>query len=708
MILCRCLQQLLRKPGLVMLYGLLLCLLTAMLSIGLLLMTSSVDLAQQTEDAYSTIGVVEFFRDVPTGGAFYRLKYQLESGLLSPEEYLENQALYLEYKAQGKDVYGEYRYPLKNGTITPGDAETLKLPDQVESYDLGPLVDSPYVLDYENRARYGAYNPQIESSTTRDIHTALAGYDILIFTYTGDRALTLDNDFCWEQKDSNTRTQATHDVPVKVIWSYLAERYDQQNFLAETSLPIIFTPEHGEDLGVLEPGKTYITVCSVGPQMREWKKYEHIRSVVRIPEFFDGVYRSYLGSSSGSWQDSVSTLTTHPAALLCAYTEGFWDTAAGKRFEAIRRLLDVNYHSAAVMTSSDLNLLQAFHNEELYARQGRLFTEEEYTRGSPVCLVSYDMAQAAGWQLGDRVELALYACDTFTSYAKAKIYTGNFTPTYQGQDFFSTQTYEIVGLYDGPALAAGENIKLKRDEAGNVIDPDLPPYLLTTNLIFVPEGSVQNAPETRPASFLTATVRVDNGTADLYLNDLEKRGLLDSDAQGVRAQITFYDQGYHQAAGLAESTGSAARTVIALALAAALVTVILFAYLYVSRRRREVALLRAMGISAGKIGAVLSVCLLLVTATAAVLGCGLGAAAAGAAETLFLRDDTAQLNNLFSASYGEGINKAQDLTLTFGPQPFALAAAVVLGLVTAAVGVMLFAELRKSPMALLSGKGERS
>ncbi len=707
MIFKRSLQQLLRSPRLVLLYGLALILLTAMLSIGLVLMATSSDLAQQAEDAYTTIGVVEFFQDVPTDSSYYQLKYQLEQGILSEAEYLRKHEEYLDWKAQGIEA-SEYRYPLEDGVLSLRTAETAEIADQADRYNLAPLADSPYVLDYENRARYGAYSPDIESSTTRDIHTALSNYDILIFTYTGTETLVLDYDFCMEEIDTNSFSAATHDIPVKILWSYLAERYQADEFLAETMLPIQFAllEYDRETLGVLEPGKTYIAACTIAPGMVEWADTEYTRRV-SMPLFFDGVYRERSVNSKGTWSEGINTLSTSDTIFLCEYTEDFWNTDTGRQMEAFRRTLDVNYHSVSVMTSRDLNLLQAFHNEELYARQGRLFTEEEYAQSGQVCLVNYDMAQAAGWQVGDKVDLSFYQCDTFSSYSKAMIYTNNFTPTYHGQDFFSTQTYEIVGLYDGPALAAGETIKLKYDDNGKVIDPGLPPYLLTTNLIFIPDGSAQNAPVHRPASFLTTTIRLQNGTAEQYLNDLEQKGLLEPNQDGVRVEITFYDQGYYYAAQLTESTGSAAKTIIALAAATALVSIVLFSYLYVSRRRNEMAILRVLGIPSRRIGAALLLCLLLITAVSVILGCGLGACAADLAEGLFLRDADAQINVLFSSVYGQGIDKSAGLTLSPSAVPFALSAGLILTLVTVTVTLMLLSELRKSPLTLLSKKGER-
>ncbi len=321
-------------------------------------------------------------------------------------------------------------------------------------------------------------------------------------------------------------------------------------------------------------------------------------------------------------------------------------------------------------------------------------------------MVSYDLAQENGWQVGDRIELSLYESDAFGAYNMNFTGTNNFRPVFPVEgSFFTTQTYEIVGLYDGPGLElTGAELKLERDENGKLIPPELSPYLMSHNVILLPEKSVQNAPQTRRSSFLTTTIRVENGTADQYLNDLESRGLLEPNADGVRVDMTFYDQGYYYADQLAESTGAAAKVIVALAASTALVSITLFSYLYVSRRRNEMAIMRALGISGRRIGLSLLLCLLLVTIIAVALGAGVGVWAVDLTESLLLKDQDARLMTLFSSTYGQDINKSETLSLSRSPLPFAAAAGGILLLVAAVTGGMLAIDLQSSPMGLLSGK----
>ncbi len=695
MILRRSLQQLFRKPRLVLIYGLLFCLLTAMLSIGLLLMQSSVSLSQQAEDAYTTIGVPDFYSILPADDDFYRMKARLEQGDISPEAYLEGHARYL----QGKG-YEQYRFPMEDGTIVyDGDAyQEFRI--QAENYDLAGLTDFPYVLEQETRARYGAYVPAMTDRQLVQFHHSVEGTDLLIFTYTGQEILQLNWDFQEEERS----------VPVKVVDSLYARMIGQDFFIGETTeLPFLLHLDSNlYDLGRLEPGKTYITVCDVYPIPEYWPQHGGAVSLtprVTIPFYYRGTYRHY---------DTVNGKEVHAPVydadpiLFQEYTEDFWDTEAGARFAAIRQALEVNYQSAAVMTTNDLQLMQAFYNEELYARQGRLITRAECDRGDEVCMVSCRMAQANGWQVGDRLELSLYQCESFDAFHLTGFFTRNFQTFFaEGQDFFSTQSYEIVGLYDGPAVEDPAPT-LQRDENDQVIDPDLPDYLVSNNVILVPDRSVQAPPTTRYSSDLTTTIRLKNGMVEQYLEDLEKGGLLQPDADGVRVELTFYDQGYYYADQLAESTGTAARIIIALAAAAALICVVLFSYLYVSRRRGEMAIMRALGISKARIGLSLLLCLLLVTMVSAAAGAGLGFLTIDFVEGLFAADEDARLINLFSATYGQGINKSEELSLIRTPAPFVLSAGAVILLVAGVVWVMLMQALRKSPMTLLSRKGERT
>ncbi len=380
MIFKRSLQQLLRKPRLVLLYGSLLCLLTAMLSIGLLLMQSSVSLAQQAEDGYDTIGVVEYVQNVPIDTNYFYMKAQLDLGVMIMEEYLEGKALYEKFQKKNVGGYEEYRYPTLRDSISHMAEEKQEALTQVEGYDLTPLLDSPYVVQYEDRARYGAYIPGLADGPSVRGNYAVNDYDVLIFTYTGAEPLLLDWDFCSEDPETGD-FMPIREVAVKVVSSHMADRIGADFFYEEQSLPMQFDLRASTDtLGTLEPGKTYITLCSISRGMTDWRQLEGEgwESTVDLPAFTAGFYRTY--DASGRWEQ-VAPLTTAPTDLLVEYTEDFWNTDAGRRFDAIRSMIRVNNDTAAVMTTNDLQLILPFHNEELYARQGRLFTGEECRQG---------------------------------------------------------------------------------------------------------------------------------------------------------------------------------------------------------------------------------------------------------------------------------------------------------------------------------------
>ena len=111
MMIRRCLQQMFRKPRVTIPYLVILCLLVAFLSMGLDLMSSGVQMAAKAEDAFDTIGVVEFFRDVPTDPDYYVMQAELDHGTLSEETY-----------------QAHYNPEQRNDNMTPSPPTTMEMP----------------------------------------------------------------------------------------------------------------------------------------------------------------------------------------------------------------------------------------------------------------------------------------------------------------------------------------------------------------------------------------------------------------------------------------------------------------------------------------------------------------------------------------------------------------------------------------------------
>lgn len=682
------LLQFFRKPKIAVPYLLLTCLLTAFLCIGFVLLRSGTELAEQSENAYDTIGVAEFFKDVPEDREYYHLQAALDSGRMTEQEYQIN------YDPTADPASGLHPYPLENGKLRY-TGRTFPCGVQRSGFALDAIAQSPYVTLAENRARYGAYINYLKSDADH-ASPCVRNDDVLIFTPLISEKMTMP---AMEHGETVT-------LPVQIHYSLQANLRGFSAIYDQTSLSVNFFPQDSRYPIVLEPGKTYITFCNY-----TWgAEYIGKRDIiVTIPHAKVDYYLLYDVNTQA---DCSVPAIANDRTVFAEYYDGFLETEQGARIKAMIEAMSMTHQSATVMTTQDLRLFMPFHHGSLSVREGRAFSAAEYREGAQVCLVSYVLALRNGWSVGDEITMGLYPCDSFSAYNQTLngMGTRNFEPVFvAGQsEVFSEQTYRIIGLYDGSNLNDMSKVVIleegEREPAADGIAQSR--FMVSETVIFVPQASVRNAPADAPASFLTTSFRLKNGTTDLFLEEMRQKGVLGPSADGYTTEFTFYDQGYYRAAGLLQSTRQTARLLVGVSLAAATETVLLFAYLYVARRRREISVMRSLGLGRGRIAAEMLLALLLVTGVGTLLGCGLAFAALGAVERAVLSAPGDRISAAFSGLYGQDIDKTALFSLSRAPELFLAAFGIMLALTAVITVAFLLATLSQSPMKLLSGRRE--
>ena len=70
-------------------------------------------------------------------------------------------------------------------------------------------------------------------------------------------------------------------------------------------------------------------------------------------------------------------------------------------------------HSFTVTMTGDVSLIPAWYQGAIYLQEGRMITDTEYKSGAKVCMISAQMAEYQDWQVGDKLDMHLYAYDAF-------------------------------------------------------------------------------------------------------------------------------------------------------------------------------------------------------------------------------------------------------------------------------------------------------
>ncbi len=478
-------------------------------------------------------------------------------------------------------------YVTRSGKLATAGSHAGYWPCEAVDYDLTPILQAAGVKSVDVRNRFGAYvsNEGFERGFTYAA-APLHYSDVIRFVYEGEQPVQL----------SSTQSSTSPQIPIRVVWS--AAGIPVENYPRTTEF------EYEVDVDIrLEPGETYI--ASVGSW---YYAYGDTAKDVRVKTFMldtEAYYKNAKPVYSGlsEWETWPGT-TFDPIAK---YTEDFWSTELGEYYTNAAKASYYNLRSVNAVTTSDLTSMLPFHKGNLSVTEGRLFTDEEYSGGAKVCIVSSHLAQMNGWRVGDRIDLSFY--DMTYRYSTSNT---SYIPWYNQpvEGFFDQGSYEIIGFYDGLVTKDFYRSDIKFTEAIGALYID----------IYLPEKSVRNAPAPK-LSDNNVSIRLDVLSGQDFLAELSDSGLMEKKNDGYQLGMTLYDQGLSEVAGGLAQLSDVSTLTVALSAAAAVLVVITVMVFHVWRSKKEIACLRSLGVRKGQVMVILLSCLLLVSA----LGCTAGA-----------------------------------------------------------------------------------
>ncbi len=280
------------------------------------------------------------------------------------------------------------------------------------------------------------------------------------------------------------------------------------------------------------------------------------RYFIPFPEIPTASNREDYGLTASGYLPWVVEYTGDPAEFLESEAGTVWR-------EEILPICQLNYASATVILTDDINSMYAFNTGETSLLEGRFFTEEEYRSGAPVCMVSAAYAQVNGLQLGDTLPIGLYRA-TYMEYTNGgqvnSLFATDDPGPYRQRGFMLPgdsagleQAYTIVGIYTGARFAFGS-------------------YTFNADTIFLPKAVFPNAQVYEsPANSLLNSFILENGTEEAfeaYMAD-----------QGLGGQFLYFDQDYTAMAESLAAMSANALRLFAVGLGAFLLISALFLFL---------------------------------------------------------------------------------------------------------------------------------
>lgn len=287
--------------------------------------------------------------------------------------------------------------------------------------------------------------------------------------------------------------------------------------------------------------------------------------------------------------------------------QAFLDSAAGARWKnEILPMCEINYESADVILTDNVNSLLYFNTGDAALLEGRGFSTREYADGEAVCMVSAAYALKNGLSVGDEISLDFYRAtlgyrENYVGYFDAHPeWTLVRSPCRPENRLGVKKTYTVVGIYTAPEFAHG----LQSFQA---------------NTVFVPKFSVPNAPAYEdPSHPLLHSIVLKNGSAEEFEASAE--------AQGFGGYFAYYDQDYNALAETLDVVGANALRLLLLGAGAFLLAAALFLFLSFRRMTPAAMGMRRLGVSVRQVRRELLLAVAGLLLAAILLGAGLGAA----------------------------------------------------------------------------------
>jgi len=344
--------------------------------------------------------------------------------------------------------------------------------------------------------------------------------------------------------------------------------------------------------------RTYVMLVAPVPLM--FVHPEHPLSSRYEPEYqINGTISSVQFDQNGDWVvDEIELVSPWEEV-----TEDYYETPRGRRWFELMEGFDRFRQTIPVTPTNSTNLLLAFYNSFAVISDGRDITDEEYSSGEQVCLISGAFARNNYLSVGDPLTLPLY----YANYRKAAGDTfgydglrgGEFSYiNVQGEAFpvFDSGTYRVVGIYEQYGIG----------------------FDLGWNGVIIPSASVKNSDENNIVAYdhmqaFNTSFQIPNGTIEAFMEEWNKQGITNLDIQ-------FYDRGYTELKAGTDAIKNVSTVLLLSGVATNLLILIFFTYLFITKQKKRTAIERSLGMRKSKCGLSLLAGMMLLV----LLGCIIG------------------------------------------------------------------------------------
>lgn len=393
-------KQLLRQPGKVILFLLLMIASTMLVVSGAILTIESSARIQIVEDTYSTVAYVT----------------QLPE---SYEEFPVSDPCHGDY-VMSRPVYG--------GTILPEDLD---------------FPGAKYVIEPEYRPYYISFQPGLE--------------------HTGEHINFKRHVVEFTPLEDSEDGQLVDVRITKVLFSQVRPElgarksihYEDHNMEVGDVIPFCQACGRGNYMFPLKAGERYVVSMSMQTDECLLHGLEYYPYHAPNSQQHDARGNDISGGFfTADWTAPDGTPLNKADALRPVTGENFYDEGQpGYKYVLWAEYYEKEDYAFAAMPVNSLKVLTPWHEKETEVEDGREITKEEFADGAPVCMVPGSLAKVNGIRIGDEINMSFISAiyGNFSPAGMQGIIPVDMNVMYnaQGEPFepFWEQTYEVVGIY---------------------------------------------------------------------------------------------------------------------------------------------------------------------------------------------------------------------------------------------------------------------
>ncbi|MBQ8025371.1 MAG: type II toxin-antitoxin system mRNA interferase toxin, RelE/StbE family [Oscillospiraceae bacterium] len=349
--------------------------------------------------------------------------------------------------------------------------------------------------------------------------------------------------------------------------------------------------------------------------------------------------------------------------------ENYLEMEAYADLRQAAQILTADARTFDVVYTYDMNAIESFAQGTLHIVEGRRIERADTDAGRNVCVISFDLAQKYGLQVGDTLDLTLNTVPLTQNGAIGAIAAdpARFAPSDH------PTTLEIVGVYGDEIYA---------DRASK------PFWSYTASTVFVPKSLLPFAESSRPEHEFSPAEFSFVVEDPEQIVTFTQTALAIADEEGLRLR---YDTGnWNTVMESFRGTRTASLIRVAVLGLATAFSLLLAVYLFISRKRKDYAVMRALGTTAPAAARGLLIPFGTVTGAAVLLGCGGG---------------MTYLKRTLAKNRALAVIEGADLTVPGWIVPTCLAA--LLAVAVALTALLLGRMAKQSPLELLQDRTAR-